>query len=34
MTQEDNAAARRLYDRFVGRDAFVRYLVPIAPEGA
>lgn len=29
MTQEDNAAARRLYDRFTPRDAFVRYLVAI-----
>ena len=32
MTREDNAPARRLYDRFVGRDAFVRYLVPIPSE--
>lgn len=29
MTAEDNDAARRLYDRFTPRDAFVRYLVPI-----
>ncbi len=29
MTQEDNAAARRLYDTFTPRDAFVRYLKTI-----
>jgi GNAT superfamily N-acetyltransferase len=29
MTQEDNAEARRLYDRFTPRDAFVRYLLAI-----
>lgn len=28
-TQEDNVAARALYDRFTPRDAFVRYLVAI-----
>jgi GNAT superfamily N-acetyltransferase len=27
MTRRDNAAARRLYDRFVPADDFVRYLV-------
>lgn len=27
MTEEDNAAARALYDRFTPRDGFVRYLV-------
>jgi GNAT superfamily N-acetyltransferase len=31
MTEETNAAARKLYDRFVGRDEFVRYLVKLAP---
>jgi GNAT superfamily N-acetyltransferase len=28
MTEEANTAARRLYDRFTARDAYVRYLVP------
>lgn len=27
MTQEDNATARRLYDRYTPRDQFVRYLL-------
>lgn len=27
MTREDNAAARRLYDRYTPRDAFVRYVI-------
>ena len=27
MTREDNATARKLYDTFAGRDAFVRYVV-------
>jgi GNAT superfamily N-acetyltransferase len=27
MTRENNAAARRLYDRFAARDDFVRYTV-------
>ncbi len=30
MTREDNATARRLYDTFAGRDAFVRYVVNIS----
>ena len=30
MTREDNATARRLYDTFAGRDAFVRYVVGLA----
>ncbi|MEO6339983.1 MAG: GNAT family N-acetyltransferase [Caulobacteraceae bacterium] len=29
MTREDNATARKLYDTFAGRDAFVRYVVGI-----
>jgi GNAT superfamily N-acetyltransferase len=28
-TQEDNATARRLYDRFAKADDFVRYRIPI-----
>jgi GNAT superfamily N-acetyltransferase len=27
ITAEDNATARKLYDRFGGRDAFVRYSI-------
>ena len=27
MTKEDNAYARRLYDRYTPRDAFVRYVI-------
>ena len=27
MTREDNAYARRLYDRYTPRDAFVRYVL-------
>ena len=27
MTREDNACARRLYDRYTPRDAFVRYVI-------
>jgi len=30
MTQEGNAAARKLYDSFTARDAFVRYLIPLS----
>jgi GNAT superfamily N-acetyltransferase len=29
MTREDNAVARRLYDRFCERDDFVRYVVDL-----
>ncbi len=28
MTREDNATARRLYDRFCASDGFVRYSIP------
>lgn len=28
-TQEDNAAARRLYDRFGPADGFIRYTIPL-----
>jgi GNAT superfamily N-acetyltransferase len=28
-TRESNGAARRLYDRFVAADGFVRYVVPL-----
>ena len=31
MTREDNATARRLYDRFTRADDFVRYVVRPAP---
>ncbi len=30
MTQEDNATARRLYDTFTPRDAFVRYSIAVS----
>jgi GNAT superfamily N-acetyltransferase len=29
-TQEGNAAARRVYDRFIKADGFVRYRLPLA----
>jgi len=28
-TREDNAAARRLYDRFAPADGFIRYTIPL-----
>ena len=31
VTKEDNARARRLYDRFAPADGFIRYSVPVEP---